>query len=109
MDKPLPGDEGVEVDFFGEPVRIPAGAAYFAQRAGAPIVVAFAWRQADRSFAVTVLPPLQAEGSVQATMQRVMDVIGRQIEAHPEHWYMFRRMWPAASTKLPARLEEAVA
>ena len=68
-----------------------------------------AWRQADRSFAVTVLPPVQAEGSVQATMQRVMDIIGRQIEAHPEHWYMFRRMWPVGPAKLPARLEEAVA
>ncbi|HEX6513112.1 MAG TPA: hypothetical protein VF157_12475, partial [Chloroflexota bacterium] len=26
VDKPLPGDEGVEVEFFGRPLRIPAGA-----------------------------------------------------------------------------------
>ena len=34
---------------------------------------------------------------------------GAFAEAHPEHWYMFRRMWPVGPANLPARLEEAVA
>jgi len=109
LDKPLPGDEGVEVELFGEPVRIPAGAAYFAARMGAPLILAFAWRDAGGAFRGKVLPPLQPAQDVQATMQRLADLVGEQIRGYPEHWYMFRRMWAAESATLPVGLEEAVA
>ena len=34
VDKPVASDDGVEVSFFGQPVRIPAGAGFFASRLG---------------------------------------------------------------------------
>ena len=111
IDKPLPGDDGVEVELFGEPVRIPAGAGYFAARVGAPLIVAFVWRNPDRSFAAKVLPPVEPLKDVQATMQRLTDLIGQQIAEHPEHWYMFRRMWSPRrqSSVVSSEMEEAVA
>ena len=119
VDKPVGGDEGVEVTFFGQPARIPAGAAYFASRLGAPLIVAFVWRDADRSFAAKILPPISTEGSVREIMQRVTTAAEQMIREHPEQWYMFRRMWDASSGSLvdggesshdgARRMEEAVA
>jgi KDO2-lipid IV(A) lauroyltransferase len=109
VDKPLSGDEGVEVELCGAPVRIPAGAGFFASRVGAPIIVAFVWRGADGAFSARVLPPVSAEGDVQAIMQRVARLVENAIREHPEHWYMFRSMWPAQAAPAPAALEEAAA
>lgn len=113
VDKPAVGDEGVEVSFFGQPVRIPAGAGYFASRLGVPVLAAFVWRNADRSFSARVLPPISAEGDMRAVMQRIMVAAEDMIREQPQHWYMFRRMWPLAdSTQAePATrlMEEAVA
>lgn len=93
VDKPVAGDDGVEVSFFGQPARVPAGAAYFASRLHAPIVVAFVWRNADRSFAAKVLPAISTEGDTRAIMQRIMSAAEQMIGEHPEQWYMFRSMW----------------
>jgi len=127
IDKPVVGDEGVEVEFFGAPVRIPAGAGFFAARVGAPIVPAFVWRKPDRTFAGRVLPALRAASKedVQPLMQRVMASVEDMVREHPESWYMFRSMWlpetsseklavherpPATHRSLPvARKEEALA
>jgi len=113
VDKPVAGDEGVEVEFFGQPVRIPAGAAYFASRVGVPLIPAFVWRNADRGFSARVFPPVLVEPDTRATMQRLMRIVEYMIRKHPEHWYMFRRMWDSAlSTQgsgLSTRMEEAVA
>ena len=109
VDKPVEGDEGVEVRFFGQPVRIPAGAAYFASRLRAPIIIAFAWHNADCSYMAKVLPPIAAEGDMATIMQRIMDVTERVIRQQPGQWYMFRRMWSAESSVPRMQLEEAVA
>jgi lauroyl/myristoyl acyltransferase len=112
VDKPVAGDEGVAVQLFGEIARIPAGAAYFAHRAGAPLITAFVWRNPDRSFAARVFPAVHVDGDAQATMQRVMDLVQQMIQNHPEQWYMFRSMWPAQigtrNSSISTRLEEAV-
>jgi KDO2-lipid IV(A) lauroyltransferase len=110
VDKPVEGDEGVQVSFFGEPARIPGGAGYFAARLKAPLIVAFAWRNPDRSFSAKVLPPISTEGDVGAIMQRITTATEQTIREQPEHWFMFRRMWAAeASSPAAAQLEEAVA
>jgi len=97
VDKPIPGDEGLEVEFFGRPTRIPAGAAFFASRSGAPIVPAFVWRTADRAFATKVFPPIRLgrNADLGAAMQQVLRCVEEMIRTYPEQWYMFRRMWPS--------------
>ncbi|MBV9121153.1 MAG: lysophospholipid acyltransferase family protein, partial [Chloroflexi bacterium] len=104
VDKPIPGDSGVEVDFFGNRTRIPAGAAFFASRSGAPMVPAFVWRKPDRSFAVRVFPPIRVPrgGDLAAAMQEAVHCLEAVIRTQPQDWYMFRSMWPT-------RRREAVA
>ncbi len=110
VDKPIPQDEGVEVQFFGQPTRIPGGAAFFAIKARCPVIPAFVWRDHDWVFRAKVFPPVRYEGSgdtqrdVRAVMQLVMARLEEMIRARPESWYMFRRMW-----SIPDQVEEAVA
>lgn len=98
VDKPVKSD-GVVVNFFGHPVQIPGGAAFFALKTKAPIVPAFVWRTADNRFAGKVLKPIVCEptGDMQKdlreAMQRVMDAIEEMVRARPDYWYMFRSMW----------------
>lgn len=109
IDRPVPGD-GVSVEFFGEPVEVPAGAARIALRTGAKVVpVAFA-RLGPRSEAVSLLAdfsiePVSAGDSdddVRLLTQKIMDAHARFIAAHPDQWYMFREMWPGAPRRTSA-------
>lgn len=119
VDKPVRGDKGVAVNFFGETVRIPAGAAFFAGRVGAPLITAFVWRNPDRSFAAKVFPPIEVDADPRVTMQTIMGLTEQVIREHPDQWYMFRSMWAAPGKRQEARgkteepnsplLEEAVA
>jgi lauroyl/myristoyl acyltransferase len=119
IDKPVAGDEGVEVRFFGRPVRIPAGAAFFSLRLGAPIIPAFVWRQPDREFAVRIFPPIWPQPSgdrardIRDMMQRLMAHAETMIREQPACWYMFRSMWTDQTRDSGPRtqhsLEEAVA
>lgn len=111
VDKPVLGDDGVEVTFFGRATRIPAGAAFFAARAGAPMVMGFVWRAADGRLTAKVLPPIEVDSDPRVTMQRVMSQAEQHIRAYPEYWYMFRNMWPALAEDEAVRpqMEEAVA
>ena len=97
--------EGVAVRFFGAWTRVPAGAAHFALRTGAPVVAAGVWRTPANTYSGFVLPPLRfpAGGDgraparardVAAVMQRIMADVETVIRSHPDQWYMFRRMWP---------------
>jgi len=100
IDRPVP-DEGVCVEFFGEPVTVPAGAARLALRTGAKVVpTAFArCRPHDQS--VTLLADFSIEPAVtgdeaedvRALTQQIMDAHARFIAAYPDQWYMFREMW----------------
>ncbi|HEU0168179.1 MAG TPA: lysophospholipid acyltransferase family protein [Chloroflexota bacterium] len=111
IDKPLPGDAGVEVEFFGRVTRIPAGAAFFAAKSGAPIVPGFMWRGPDRRFEARVFPPIwvRSTAEVQAAMQQMVRRLEQMIAAHPEQWYMFRSMWPAVIEQRPALVLESEA
>jgi KDO2-lipid IV(A) lauroyltransferase len=111
IDKPLPGDAGVEVEFFGRVTRIPAGAAFFAAKSGAPIVPGFMWRGPDRRFEARVFPPIWVRGTaeIQPAMQQMVWRLEQMIAAYPEQWYMFRSMWPPAEMRAVALGSEAVA
>ncbi len=92
--------DGARVRFFGAWTRVPAGAAHFALKTGAPVVVAGVWRTPQNTYAGFAMPPLRftpsgdADRDVNGAMQRVMGHIEAVIREHPDQWYMFRRMWP---------------
>ena len=94
--------EGARVRFFGSWTRVPAGAAHFALRTGAPVVAAGVWRTPRNTYAAFARPPVRfsptpgadPDRDVERVMQRIMQEIEAIIRSHPDQWYMFRQMWP---------------
>ncbi|MDQ3700291.1 MAG: lysophospholipid acyltransferase family protein [Chloroflexota bacterium] len=111
VDRPTHAQEnGVAVRFFGEYTRVPAGAARFALRTGAPVVASGVWRTPQNTYTAFALPPLrftpsgtphERDTDEAQAMQRIMDDIETIIRQHPDQWYMFRRMWPQPSRYAP--------
>lgn len=101
VDRPMSGDEGIPVTFFGRTARVPAGAATLALRAGAAIVPAVIVRRpGNRGYVAHFGEPLlstpgrrHSPEEVQATMQRIMTWLEGIVRRYPDQWYMFRPMW----------------
>jgi lauroyl/myristoyl acyltransferase len=106
-DRPTPGD-GVQVQFFGRPVWVPAGAAALAERAGSPLLVGGVIRNPDHTYSAIGMPPILVDPdrpraeAIREAMQRVMSDLEALIRKAPEQWYMFRRMWTDESCKREA-------
>jgi KDO2-lipid IV(A) lauroyltransferase len=100
------GGTGVEIEFFGEPTKLPVGPALLALRTGAalmPCAVYFDPRHPEprlRHHAV-IEPPLQCarEGRLRDDVARVTESLTRRIEdlirQAPEQWHMFQPNWPS--------------
>ncbi len=99
---------GVEVDFFGEPTRMPAGPAKLAVATGAALCVAHSWYH-DDSCPIEVHPPLDTSGGdVVAITQALADQFATNIAAHPADWHMMQPQWLAdLSESRQARLRES--
>jgi phosphatidylinositol dimannoside acyltransferase len=99
---------GVEVDFFGEPTRMPAGPAKLAIETGAALCPAHCWYE-DNAWPVEVHRPLDcSSGDVGAITQALADRFATGIAAHPEDWHMMQPQWLAdLSEARQARLRQA--
>ncbi|MCP2166608.1 phosphatidylinositol mannoside acyltransferase [Goodfellowiella coeruleoviolacea] len=95
-------DAGVRVQFFGEPARMPAGAAYLAARTGAALLPAGCWYTED-GWGVRIHPPIRIAGirGVPAATQALADVFAADIAAHPADWHMLQRVWEADLPEAP--------
>lgn len=98
---------GVQVDFFGEPTRMPAGPAKLAIETGAALLPSHCWFEGDRS-RVWMQPPLDcSSGDVGAITQALADQFAKNIAAHPEDWHMLQPQWLTdLSEAKQARLRE---
>lgn len=99
---------GVEVDFFGEPARMPGGPALLAATTGAALLPAAVWFTPD-GWAQGVNPPVESPGGrlrdqVRAMTQVVARCFEKDIAAHPVDWHMLQPLWPA---DLPRREPKA--
>jgi phosphatidylinositol dimannoside acyltransferase len=84
---------GIQVDFFGEPTRMPAGSARLAIETGAALLPAHCWNQPD-DLVIQVHPPLDTtSGDVGAITQALADQFARDIAAHPADWHMLQAQW----------------
>lgn len=100
-DRDLAGN-GIEVEFFGERTRLPAGPATLALRTGAAILpTAIYLRPKGRCHAV-VRPAVPAErsgGPLREDIVRVTQALAHELEelirVEPEQWHMFQPNWPS--------------
>lgn len=96
---------GVQVDFFGEPTRMPAGSAKLAIQTGAALLPVHCWYEGD-DCRIGFHEPLDcSSGDVGVITQALADVFARNIAAHPADWHMMQPQWLAdLSVERRARL-----
>ena len=92
---------GVQVDFFGEATRMPAGPALLAQQTGALLLPVTLWYDDSPVMRGQVHPPVDVpETGTRAEKTSVMtqalaDAFATGIAEHPEDWHMLQRLWLA--------------
>ncbi|MEU1531618.1 phosphatidylinositol mannoside acyltransferase [Streptomyces fagopyri] len=92
---------GVEVKFFGEATRMPAGPALLAQQTGALLLPVTLWYDDSPVMRGRVHPPVEVpETGTRAEKTSVMtqalaDAFATGISDHPEDWHMLQRLWLA--------------
>jgi phosphatidylinositol dimannoside acyltransferase len=97
---------GVQVDFFGEPTRMPAGSAKLAIETGADLMVVHSWFPAHGWEFSTSAPLDTSSGDVVVITQKLADHFAKNIAAHPADWHMMQPQWPAdLSDERRAKLE----
>jgi KDO2-lipid IV(A) lauroyltransferase len=99
---------GVEIDFFGEATRMPAGPAKLAIATGAALLPVHCWFE-DNGWGVEMHPALDCtSGDVRVITQALADQFATNIAAHPADWHMLQPQWLAdLSDARRARLKEA--
>jgi phosphatidylinositol dimannoside acyltransferase len=86
---------GVQVDFFGEPTRMPAGSAKLAIATGAPLHPVHIHYDGD-DCVVDVQDALDTSSAdVAAITQALADRFAKGIAAHPADWHMLQPQWLA--------------
>jgi len=86
---------GVQVDFFGEPTRMPAGPAKLALETGAMLIPAHCWFETD-GWGCELFEPLDCSGGDVATItQALADRFAANIARRPEDWHMLQPQWLA--------------
>lgn len=90
---------GVEVKYFGETARMPAGPALLAQQTGALLMPVTLWYDDAPVMRGRIHPPVEvpetgtrAEKTSSMT-QAVADAFATGISEHPEDWHMLQRLW----------------
>ena len=107
---------GVEVDFFGEPAKMPAGPALLAATTGAALMPTGLWYDGD-AWGIRLHPMVEVPAGgrlrdrVRSATQAVADVFAADIAEHPADWHMLQRLWLADldPTRAPRPPEERVA
>lgn len=92
---------GVEVGFFGERARMPAGPALLAQQTGALLLPVTLWYDDTPVMKGRVHPPIEVPRSgsraekTSVMTQALADAFATGIAGHPEDWHMLQRLWLA--------------
>jgi len=90
---------GVEVRFFGEATRMPAGPALLAQQTGALLMPVTLWYDDSPVMRGRVHPPIEVPETgdrpekTSVMTQALADAFATGIADHPEDWHMLQRLW----------------
>lgn len=97
-DRDVTGD-GVEVSFFGHPVKVPGGPALLALRSGCPLVPVAVYQGEHDQHVPVVLPAIAVErrGRLREDVTRItqdlVDAFEQLIRHAPEQWHVFQPIW----------------
>jgi phosphatidylinositol dimannoside acyltransferase len=95
-DRDLAGS-GIEVSFFGEPARFPAGPARLAALTGAVLMPAYPHFSPD-GWVVPIAEPVPVDRtpeSVAKATQAIADAFADLIERAPQDWHALQPLWTA--------------
>ncbi|MEU5086718.1 phosphatidylinositol mannoside acyltransferase [Streptomyces sp. NPDC021356] len=104
---------GVEVEFFGETARMPAGPALLAQQTGALLLPVTLWYDDSSVMQGRVHPPIEVPETgtrsekTSVMTQALADAFASGIADHPEDWHMLQRLWLADLEPRPGDGERA--
>ncbi|MEU6993413.1 phosphatidylinositol mannoside acyltransferase [Streptomyces sp. NPDC046465] len=90
---------GVEVKFFGDTARMPAGPAMLAQQTGALLLPVTLWYDGTSVMKGRIHPPVDVPETGTRTektsvmTQALADAFATGIADHPEDWHMLQRLW----------------
>ena len=91
---------GIDVTFFGENARMPAGPALLAVKTGIPLVVAHVSYTSTGIHIDFHSVPVLHQGTeaeiIARTVQMTADLFAKGIAEHPEDWHMLQRIWVEA-------------
>jgi phosphatidylinositol dimannoside acyltransferase len=96
--------QGIDVTFFGEAARMPAGPAMLAATTGAALIPVGTWFTGSESgepgWGLRMGPPVELTGTrlrdrVQGATQKLADEFTAMIAAHPADWHMLQKFWLA--------------
>jgi lauroyl/myristoyl acyltransferase len=111
IDRPV-SQHGVDVTFFGHTTRVPAGSAALAVKTGASVVPGYFWYAPGGRYNIRTFPPMFPEpvstpaekaAEVRRLTQYMFTCQEEVVRQNPTQWFMFRRFWPAAISRSPAR------
>jgi phosphatidylinositol dimannoside acyltransferase len=99
---------GIEVDFFGDKAKMPAGPAFLAARTGATLHVVHSYFVGEDGWGHSVSPPLQLPDAplrerVSAGTQLIADMFAAGIARRPHDWHMLQKLWLADLLPRPER------
>jgi KDO2-lipid IV(A) lauroyltransferase len=96
-DRVMPGQKGIKVPFLGGHVLLPDGPVRLAAITGSPILPVFTVQQRDGRIRVMIEPAIEVDiNQPEATtgvMERLGQVIARQVARYPEQWLVLQRAW----------------
>jgi len=92
-------DAGIEIPFFGRPAPTFKGPAFFALRAGCPIICLYFVRENDyrlRFIVERIIWP-ERKGTLEEDIVRIMQEMNQSLETmlrkYPDQWYWFYKRW----------------
>lgn len=98
---------GVPVTFFGEPTRMPAGAAKLAIDTGATLLPVHGYFDGN-GWGFDISPAVDVSRGIDAATQTLADHFAAGIRAHPADWHMLQPLWMSDwSDERRARIEGA--
>lgn len=98
LDQNRPADQGVFVDFFGQPASTTPGLAVMSAHAGAPVLPVFIRRLPDGRNMVEARPPIEPPPdrqpeTIRAFTEACTKTIEDEIRRHPEQWLWWHKRW----------------